>query len=193
MAVVALAVTAAGVWLAVRKTSERSSAAREQIRSERAERELRISVENMATKYNAVTNWVDLFGEQDSGRVFTIDVDEALRPTNGQPVLLVGHLEDLAKRNGKYYMSIDSFSHKAPEIYYILECDGNQADSITKHGRDSVEVAVIASIDTVKKPDLAVKGISGTDGEIEISPTDSPFVANGRCLDLLFVSTGYLE
>jgi hypothetical protein len=192
--IVVFAITVASIWFAVRKISERDLAAKEKgIKAESAQRELRTSVENMAAKYNATTNWVNLFDKEHSGRVFTIDVEEALRPTTVQPVLLVGRIEDLIRRNGKYYVSVNSYSHKAPQIYYILECDGDQANTITKHGRGYGEVAVIASIDSVKKPDLEVNGISGTDGEIEINPTDSPFVANGRCLDLLFIAAGHWE
>jgi hypothetical protein len=140
--VVVLAVAAVGVWWAARKLSERNSAAKEEEiraeRADRAERELRMSVENMATKYNAVTNWVNLLGEQHPVRVFTIDVEEALKPTNGHPVLIEGRIENLAMRNGKYYVDIydNPYNPRRPKIYYILQCDGDLANSIKKHRRD---------------------------------------------------------
>jgi hypothetical protein len=183
------------------EVSERNSAAKEaEIRAERAEhaeRELRTSVENMAAKYNAVTNWVKLFDEQHSGRVFTIDVEEALRPTDGHPVLIVGRIENLTMRNGKYYVNIDNRYHpERPKIYYILQCDGDMAKSIRENGRNyDARVAVIAAIDAVKMPDLEARAeaLNDDEAEIDIAPGTSPFVASGRCLDLLFITTGYLE
>lgn len=200
--IVALAIAAACVWWAARKVSERNSAAKqEEIRAERAEhaeRELRTSVENMATKYNAVTNWGNLFGEQHSGRVFTIDVEEALRPTNGHPVLIVGRITNLAMRNGKSYVNIyyDRRYPKHLKIYYILQCDSDLANSIKKHGRDSdAAVSVIAAIDAVKMPDLeaTAEALNDEEAEIDIAPAESPFEASGRCIDLLFMTSDHLE
>ena len=162
-----------------------------------AEREDRIkhTVGDMVTKYDALTNWGECFVDYrtkiDGGdrAINTIDIENALITNDHRPVLFYGYAADVKKINEKKFVVIFSMIENA-DINFVLRCDAEQVEKIlgqpTEYSADSF--AVVAVISNVQRPRFEVDAYQDDEYEpyIIVEPSDT-FIANGGCLDLLFV------
>jgi len=161
----------------------------------RAEKKRRTThqVQELCSKYNAVTNWDKDFYD-DNFSFYTLDVQKALIRVDGRPVLIFAGVEDVIKRVNKY--SVRFFAYYPPTLRsldLILDCTSNQVDKIVSHPPSSSlfrldDYAVIAQISEVEKLKFALRAYAqGYDyAEVDVEAPNR-FIATGSCLDLIFV------
>jgi hypothetical protein len=144
----------------------------------------------MINLHNAMINWRDEvlnwkydIEKQDSnmfGFTYTIDIEEALVRNDGQPIIFFGEAIDISKEANKYlvhFHNCSDFFSRSANIHFILDCTDRQMKKILKHREKKPnKYAVFCE---VKKVKLNLTNVS--------SRKANAFIAEGRCLDLLFV------
>lgn len=152
------------------------------------------AVSDMIAKHNAFDKWGEFFIDYEKkmfgGRrgIYTIDVEAALISNDTRPILFYGYVVDVKKVDEKYIVIFDMTENV--DINFVLRCDAEQVVTIlsqpTEYPGDSY--AVVAAISDIKRPKFEVDAYQ--DGEYDpyiiVEPSDT-FVANGVCVDLLFV------
>lgn len=150
------------------------------------------SVADMAAKHNAVIDWRNGFDTNDLGLfrpTYTIEVEDALIRTDGRPIMFFAAVVDVARETNKYSVHFhnffDLFSRNG-NIHFVLDCTLEQIKEILLHQPNKLEkYAVITRISEVKKVKLKLTTVSEND-ETFLEPSNA-FIAEGQCLDLLFV------
>jgi len=189
--VFALIALAIGIWIVLNIISSQHS----NVKKEKAEVEKKIQIEqtisNMVARHNAVTDWKKNFNEKSTllGRIYTVQVEDALIRSDGRPVLFFASVDDVTRIGNKYYVHFHNWFDLSPEIRFVLECDSEQVKKIMGQITDFFEqYAVVALISSLQRPKFEVKAYphSAEDAEVVVEFSDI-FIARGRCLDLLFV------
>ena len=149
------------------------------------------SIAALASKYNAVTNWsASLFS-----RGFSIDVSRALIQSNGQPVLIIMGLKDVAEsRDGcTALFSKDYVPNETYQLSVELKCTLAQASQLLKTP-DNIfpqKYAVVARCEEVMRPKFKVSfgGVSSSeDGDsspIVLDDSSDVILVKGKLLDAL--------
>jgi len=132
------------------------------------------AINNMVVKFNANDNWRTKLEGLDE--IYISDVQEELVRKDARPVLLYVQVVDVSNSNDKSIIQFRSREASEPEIRFNLECDPQQAKMVIGNRNTDFEYAVIASISSVDRWSHK----SDEDSE--------PFMANGRCLDLMPIS-----
>jgi hypothetical protein len=164
-------------WYAYTKVAERKANEKAQQTAVNAEQmadkknqEDRRLVSDLARRYNAMTSWYETLYRAPR---FTIDAQEALIDPAGRPVLFLGTIDDVVKRDGRFYVDFKTvFDGVGPDFWHI-ECTGEQVARIRTHDLQVTD-AVIAKINSVAF-DLPFDGTN--------------LVATGQCVDLLILDT----
>jgi hypothetical protein len=145
------------------------------------------AVAQMVSKYQAVPYWEN--DVKDGGRVFAVNVQEAIVRADKRPLLLINQIDDLVKEDDKYYLNFESITY-THDIYFRLECDAEQVNKLT--GQSSMpddEYAIIAAITAVRQLRFRIKAAPESEEEANIElDTSGAFTAEGRCLE--FVNIG---
>ncbi len=132
------------------------------------------SIAALALKYNAVTNWEALLPDRGAGeQPFSIDVSRALIQSNGQPVLIIMDLIDVAENNGSYsaWFGKDDITNETFQLSVELKCTQERANQLLKKTDNdfSQTYAVVARLDKVQRPRIRVLGSGeGEDSRVEI-------------------------
>lgn len=140
-----------------------------------------VIVSELAAKYGAITDWEENF-------TYTFQAQERL--TTGQPILFRGYVDDVFNRGGKTFVRFRSFG--LADYVFELECSRSIVDVIltqqSDEGRFFDEYAVVAKIQEVSKPLIALyaSAISEDEAEIEIS-APSLLIARGTCIDIAHI------
>lgn len=175
-----VAIIAAGYYLFFvdRKTDEKQRTETKQEISESA----RITQE-LADKYQAVADW-------DEKLSYTLQAQERL--LTGQPTLFKGYVDDIFERGEKTFVRFSSSFLSRTKYVLELECNRSIVDKILSEEVDPSrffdEYIVVANIQEVSKPVLALKGSALSEDEVEID-IESPtlFTASGVCIDIAYV------
>jgi len=161
-----------------RKTDKKQGAETKQeiSESERVAQEL-------ADKYQAATDW-------DEKLSYTLQAQERL--LTGRPALFRGYVDDIFERDGKTFVRFSSSFLSRIKYVLELECNRSIVDKILSEEADPSrffdEHIVVANIQEVSKPVLALKGSALSEDEVEID-IESPtlFTASGVCIDIACV------
>lgn len=160
--------------------------------------QLALQVQELCSKYNAVTDWKQLIGTKDFGEhTYTIEIEDALIRTDSRPILFYGLANDIVRESDKYLVYWDRgmgallrdslFVVFGCDIHFVLDCTPNQVEQIIQRPAGYFDCyAVIAQISEVEK--IRFELSSDKSGEKVHVKTSDVFMAKGRCLDLLFVA-----
>jgi len=133
----------------------------------------------MALKYNAIYNWEDKLRAIDRD-IYSIDLEDNLISKDGRPVLIkVTSVRDIVRLNNKY--NIFLIGEIAGETLSIrLEATPEQVEVIKNHPNMYEEeyAAIIAQISSIRYRRY----------EKDENEWSNWFIADGRCIDLLFYS-----
>ncbi len=203
-AIFAIVILGIAVWVFSNKTDEKQSKVKKEKLETKQYIETKNIVSEMIDKHNAITNWDKSFNSSDSISLFAInsaysvEVEDALINTTGQPILFFARISDIARKDGNYVIYFSRLSgtmlgaYSPANITYVLECTALQVDKILKMPRDKFDFksnfAVIAQVTEVKKNrfQLDVVPSGGETVDIQFAPSNI-FIATGNCLDLVFV------
>jgi hypothetical protein len=157
---------------------------RQQIRQQQTD----ASIAAVALKYNAVNNWSAALPYRSLGGAFSIDVSRALIRSNGQPVLMVLKLEDVAENNTGYTVlfHMDDVNNGMFQLSVELRCTQERANQLLKlTGNDSFQkYAVVARFDEIARPKFKVSGVGGgEESSVELDDASDVFFAKGELLD----------
>jgi hypothetical protein len=157
---------------------------RQQIRQQQTH----ASIAALALKYNAVTNWSAALPDRRIGEAFSIDVSRALIRSNGQPVLIIMNLEDVAENNGGYtaLFGKDDIKKGMFQLSVELRCTQERANQLLKTTDNDFfqTYAVVARFDEVARPKFRVSGIGGgEDSSVELDNSSDVFLVKGELLD----------
>jgi hypothetical protein len=150
------------------------------------------TIQELVNKYNALDNW-------DKNIDYTIQLQDLLISPD-RPILFTGNVEDVFKKDNKYFISFTTDWYTMPEINFVLECNYDKILIILnmlENDKDSQfyyffsdygNYAVIARIDDIKKVKLQITGYPEGEGEarLEYAPTDT-FIATGECIDFSYI------
>lgn len=164
--------------------------------AERAKKEpTRKAILELATKHNAVVNWEEPLNKIEPP-IFTMEVEDALLLKDSRPVLFLAGVHDVERKENNYLVRFNAEDGAfSQHIEFALDCSDEQIRKITqqqhKHGYWE-KYAVIAEIQKVRKVVFNLEAKGGSEEpEISVDTTEDVFIANGKCIDLLFV--GYIE
>jgi hypothetical protein len=144
------------------------------------------AIAQMVSKYQAVQFWEN--DVRDIGRVFAVNVQEAIVRGDKRPILLINQIADLVKEGDKYYLNFESVTY-THDIYFKLECDAEQVNKLTTQSSGpNNEYAIIADVTSVRKLKFNVSASpkGEEEAELDLNTSDS-FTAEGKCLALLNV------
>lgn len=157
------------------------------------------SIQEIITKYNAVTDWQEKLEKGGIEPIFTVEFQDTLIRKDSRPLLFVAAVEDIVRDNNNY---IAHFYNRfntllSADVHFVLDCPSEYVQEIMNRSNRYENYAVIAQISGVRKVSLEL--ITQADSIIyydeysfdvdissDLEPSDT-FVAIGRCLDLLFV------
>jgi Na+-transporting methylmalonyl-CoA/oxaloacetate decarboxylase gamma subunit len=170
------------IWIGNNKITQWKNEKEIEIQSAKNRKEKRDkskrAIIQMASKYNAITNWQDLLG---SKKVYSYEVEKAIKPKDGRPILIIGRVRDIINKNDLLFMS-GYFNLKGIKYSFSLECNQNQVNQIIEHKSDlGSSYAVIARIISVTKQDYYNKDelVNG-------------FLVDGQCVDFIYLQGGYM-
>ena len=165
------------------------------------ERQITKKIQELCSKYNAVTDWKQHFHKKAFGQhTYTVEVEDALIRTDGRPILFRGVADDIVKESDKYvvYWSAGFASRLrgdaihdfvfGRDFRFILDCTPSQVEKIMDNSVNTLDdYAVVAQISEVEKVRFKLNANSvGEDVRVDLKTSDT-FMAKGKCLDLLFV------
>lgn len=151
---------------------------------------------SLAAQYNAVTNWQSRFDEdgmklEDGHRsVYTADITEAVLRTNGQPLLVIGYIFEVANDGDTATLGVKAYEYV--DMNFVLRCTTTQADLVLTQPTDEGEFfAVIADVISVSRPGFETDTWVEEDeddvyAEVIVEPGDQ-YILHGRCLDLMYL------
>lgn len=146
-------------------------------------------VSEMASKYNAITNWQDIFDKKDFlEKVYTIELQNIFIHTEGRPILFDASIDDVWEDGGQYYVRFEDFQR---DINFELKCNEKQAKSLLEKAGLAEMYAVVAKVEKIYKerfPDIIAKGNLDWDVYFEES-----FIVTGECLDFLYLEDAPLQ
>ena len=159
--------------------SQRETEEAKQIEARR--QELRRSVLGMMSRTGAVSEWTNT-AHDISGRrkLFTSDFQELLIRADHRPVLFSGMLEDVEKRDQKYYARFRNFDKLGIPLAFVLECNPDLAAKLTNQKAAYFGVYVVVAEISEVTSQTAEKPSGANEDDSAPSTT-----AHGRCVDFL--------
>jgi len=185
---VGIIILAVVVWFAHDKLCEAQVASTREQRRLTQKQQLQEAVLVASKQYNAILGWEKQFQSRLSD-VFSIQLEETIMPNGGNPIVLDGDLEDVARRDDKYYLYLNDWNVDSLSLLFVLECDVAVAKEIISNQEYFLDMNVIAQIDSVEKAQFSIKsGINTTEGTAPVEIDSSTmFIAHGRCLHLISI------
>ena len=142
---------------------------------------------DLTGRYGAVADWEKRL----EVTPYSVDVEGELVRPGGQPIFFFAYVEDVARKDDKYLISLNYSGPSVARFQFLLECKPELANQIVNQSnRIFVEVGIVASIVSVTRPTIRLEGRSagGEADDFEIEPTMSQmFIAKGTCIDLTLV------
>jgi hypothetical protein len=130
----------------------------------------------LAAKYQAITGW-------EENLAYTLQAQERL--ITGKPILFRGYVDDVFRRDGKLFVRLWSV-----DFIFELECSRAIVDVILTQ-QSYAEIAVVALIQEVSKPVIALRAAAISEDEVEIHIDSSGlFAARGTCIDIAYIARG---
>jgi hypothetical protein len=147
---------------------------------EAQEKRIAAQVKEMASKWNAITDWEGSLDLSDTTQIFTVELEKAIvRPG---PILIYASVDDV-KRMGDTYIVQLSGTVGTVDIRYNLRCPNELAEAFLRAPRDFQDFAVVASIDHVEKNREPMNAASDS------RENEFVFVAEGTCKAATFVGS----
>ena len=144
--------------------------------------ESEVFAQNFADEHGALTTWNKEFD-------YTIQAQDFL--LSGKPVAFDAYVDDVFRREGKTYIRLTSYM--VSDYVIELECDAALVqDKILSRETDEDDFlsfldtyVVVATIDEVSKPTIALDGNATSVDDVEINVEPSTFyTARGTCVDI---------
>lgn len=148
-------------------------------------------IKELASKYQATTNW-------EENLTYTLQAQERL--ITNKPILFRGNIDDVFNRDGKTFILFSSSYMSSADYVLELECNKQIVDKIFAEKQNNKdyfgffdEYVLIANIQEVSKPVLALKGSALPEDEVEINIESSKlFTAKGYCVDMAYIGNDEL-
>ena len=178
---VGIIILAVAVWFAHETLRESQVASARKKQRSAQKQQLQKAVLVASKQYGAILGWEKQF--KGSG-AFSLQLEEAIMPNGGKPIVLYGFLDDVARRDDKYYLYLDDYSLS---LLFVLECDVAVVRNIIANRESYLAMNVIAKIDSVEKAQFSIKSGSKNDeytAPVEID-SSTMFIAHGRCLHVI--------
>jgi hypothetical protein len=155
---------------------------REQLAFSDEGRRLQATVAEMTSRWNAVTNWQDVFKGRLRSEIYTAEVEKVV--LGQRPILLYAAVEDIKPVAGGYRAELSSPVTQLPvKLRYSLLCDPALAKRFMEEKRGHWEVsAVVAQIDRIEK---RVEPANVEANRANDSFEDSYFFAEGTAKDMI--------
>ena len=137
-------------------------------------------------RHSAIIGWEDKF-IQSATEPYSLRIQQIIMPTDGSPIVLYGYLEDISRRDDKYFIQVNDWRVGGFSIHFTLECDASTAARLLDRRESFGEISVIAQITSVEKAQLTIRsGIKTTEdpAPVELDSSDL-FIAHGRCVELI--------
>ncbi len=150
---------------------------------EERQQQSRDTVVATAKRYGAIIDWEERLKDS----AFSIQVEDAILPEDGKPIVVDGFIEDVARHNDQYYLYINDWRTGGNTISFVLECDPATARHVIEKNGSFGSVSVIAQITSVEKAQLALRsGVKTTEDPVPIEiDSSSLFIARGKCLEVV--------
>ena len=175
-------ILAAAAWFAHDKLrdSQVASARKKQCSTQKQQSQ------DAAKRYGAILGWEEQFARASSDP-FSLQLENAIMPNGGKPIVFDGFVEDVARCGDKYYLHLSDWNVGSFSIRFIIECDFAVAKEIIEKKESLSEISVIAQIESVEKAQFSIKsGIKTTEDPAPVEIDSSTmFVAHGRCLHII--------
>jgi hypothetical protein len=184
--VVGIIILAVAVWFAHDKLRESQVASARKKQRSTQKQQLQEAVLVASKQYSAILGWEKQFKGRASD-AFSLQMEEASMPNGGKPIVVDGFLEDVARRDDKYYLYLDDWNVDSLSLRFVLECDVAVAKEIIANKESFLELNVIAHIVAVEKAQFSIKtGIKNAEctAPVEID-SSTMFIAHGRCLHVI--------
>jgi hypothetical protein len=113
-------------------------------------------------------------------------VENALMRPDKRPVAVRAYLEDVVRRNDRVFLEFSDLDG----LYLTLEATPDTVQQILKENlsKSLNEYAVVAEVQSVRKPTIQVAAeATGEGAEVQLQTPDK-FQVRGRCVDLLALS-----
>ena len=181
--VVAVILSVAGWWTHDWLSEKKADRARERHRAERTQKAKEMVAEAVERR-GAIANWNQKLPSLPSAPL-SVEVEEAVVRNDGKPILVDGLLEDIARRDNRFYLYVDDIDSS---IHFILECDTDTVRHLREHRDSYYQISVIAQVNSVGKAELELKSGAKTtedDAPVEID-WSSLFLARGKCVEVVF-------
>jgi hypothetical protein len=145
-------------------------------------RRLQALVAEMTSRWNAVTNWQEVYKGRLRSEVYTAEVERAV--LGQRPILLYAAVDDIKPVDGGYRAELSSPVTQLPvRVRYSLLCDPTLAEKFMGEKRGHWELAaVVAHIDRIEKRiEPASIEVNGAKDSFE----DSYFFAEGTVQEVI--------
>lgn len=153
--------------------------------------QIQSSLAQMVANYNAVKGWEHEISKSPDDTVYTVDVKNALIRSDGRPVFFLAEVNDVVPEGDTYYVHLTPWPPliAQADILFCLQCNSVQAARLLSRRPKMLErYAVVANVSSVRRVEFQVSHYAEGNGEVQVSLQPSrAFIANGRCLDLLFI------
>lgn len=137
-------------------------------------------VKEMASKWDAITDWEGSFDRSDTKQIFTVELEKAIvRPS---PILIYALVDDVKRTDETYIVQLSS-TVGTVDIHYNLRCPNELAQAFLRAPREFQYFAVVASIDHVEK------NREPMDAATDSGKNELVFVAEGTCKAATFVGS----
>ncbi len=149
-------------------------------------------ISSFLEKYSAINTTID------GNTNYTFQLEDQLIK-QGKPVVLTGQIDDIFRKGDKFYLRISPswFDFGSPQKYYTLGGCEDKIDEIASRKTDASfdedEYAIVAKIDSVKKPILKIDGSITEENDVELEYASSDiFLITGECIDLALIKDNKL-
>jgi len=158
---------------------ERAKSAVE-IQEEGRAREIQNKVAALAVRHHARIDWSKGLEER-RGQLWTIEVEDALKPKDGSAVVLVGEQRDILQRDGRYFIIVvfETPWLSGQKAVARAECSESLAREAAGVHKSRAEVAIVLNVQSVFKPEFDVEGEEGMTGDF--------LAIVGKCVDWLLL------
>ena len=148
-------------------------------------------IKELTNKYQVTTSW-------EENLTYTLQAQERL--ITNKPILFRGNVDDVFSRDGKTFILFSSSYMSSADYVLELECNKQIVDKIfaeKENNKDYLgffdEYILIANIQEVSKPALALKGSVLSEDNVEINIESSKlFTAKGYCVDIAYIGNDEL-
>jgi hypothetical protein len=183
----AAAVFAFSLMLAMASCAQNKTVTDKETR-DRKEASLQQTFLAFAAAHNAVADWKTALPYQSLGGAYSIQLGDVLVRPDKRPVAFRAYLDDIVRRRDRTYLELEDVD-EPDGLHLTLEATSENVQQILKQGPSNFDqYAVVAEILTVERPAFQLSAENNPDGpEIQVKASDT-FHAQGRCLDLVYLS-----